>query len=265
MTAELLPGWLSGQVPDARAWRALLPNLSYRDRLAHLRELDAAGLNEQEVLADPARITAERIRPLTVNAARREVTATGWNGQLEAATDAAVALVPSLTGRTLILVDRSGSMFTQIARGSAATVADQAAVFGACLALRSADSALVQFGTGHRRLPFSPGQSLTELLGQFGQMGDGNAEAAVRACFDQHDRVVIITDEPHGSAWQDGQPAATVPADVPVYIWNVAGTPQSAESDRAAMRDRYVFDGLSDAAFDAIPLIEAGRRDSWPF
>jgi hypothetical protein len=265
MTAALLPGWLSGQAPDARAWTALLPHMSYRDRLAHLRDLDAAGLNEQGPLADPARIAAERIRPLTVHAARREVTAPGWDGPLEAAADAALALVPALTGRTLILVDRSASMFTQIARGSAATVADQAAVFGACLALRSADTTLVQFGTGHSPLLFSPGQSLTELLGRFGEMGDGNAAAAVRACFDRHDRIVIVTDEPHGSAWQGEHPAAAAPADVPVYIWNVAGTPQPAAPGRAAIQDRYVFAGLSDAAFDVIPLIEAGRRDFWPF
>jgi hypothetical protein len=265
MTAALLPGWLSGQAPDARAWTALLPHMSYRDRLAHLRDLDAAGLNEQELLADLARIAAERIRPLTVHAARREVTAPGWDGPLEAAADAALAQVPVLTGRTLILVDRSASMFTQIMKGSAATVADQAAVFGACLALRSADTTLVQFGTSHSPLPFSPGQSLTELLGRFGEMGDGNAAAAVRACFDQHDRIVIVTDEPHGSAWQGEHPAAAAPVGVPVYIWNVAGMPQPAAPGRADIQGRYVFVGLSDAAFDVIPLIEAGRRDFWPF
>ena len=265
MTAALLPGWLSGQAPDDRAWSALLPRMSYRERLARLRELAAAGLTGQEVLADPARVAAERIGPLAVHAARREVTAPGWDGPLEAAADAALALVPAVGGRTLILVDRSASMFTQIARGSAATVADQAAVFGACLALRSAGAALVQFGTGHRRLTFSPGQNLNELLGRFGEMGDGNAAAAVRACFDRHDRVVIVTDEPHGSAWQGEHPAAAAPAGVPVYIWNVAGTPQPGAPGRGAAQGRYVFTGLSDAAFAVIPLIEAGRRDRWPF
>jgi hypothetical protein len=265
MTAALLPGWLSDQAPDARAWTALLPQMSCRDRLAHLRELDAAGLSEQGLPADSVRIAAERIGPLTVHAARREVTAPGWDGPLEAAADAALQLVPALDGRTLILVDRSASMFTQIARGSAATVADQAAVFGACLALRSADTTLVQFGTVHSPLLFSSGQSLTELLGRFGEMGDGNAAAAVRACFDRHDRIIIVTDEPHGSAWQGEHPAAAAPVGVPVYIWNVASTPQSAAPGRAVVQDRYVFAGLSDAAFAVIPLIEAARRDVWPF
>jgi hypothetical protein len=266
MTAALLPGWLVGQEPDARAWTALLPLMSYRDRLAHLRELGAAGLDEREVLADPTRVAAERIRPLAVHAASCEVTARRLDGWLETVADAALALVPVLTGRTLVLVDRSASMFTQVARGSAATVADLAAVFGSCLALRSpASTTLVQFGTGHSPLPFTSGQSLTELLGLFGEMGDGNAAAAVRACYDGHDRVVIVTDEPHGSAWLGEHPAAAAPADVPVYIWNVAGTAQPAAADHAVGPGRHVFAGLTDAAFDVIPLIEAGRRDAWPF
>jgi len=59
--------------------------------------------------------------------------------------------------------------------------------------------------------------------------------------------------------------APAAPADVPVYIWNVAGDPQSAAPGCASIQDRYVFVGLSDAAFDVIPLIEAGRRGLWPF
>jgi hypothetical protein len=265
MTAAMLTGWLCDRAPDARAWTALLPHMSYRDRLARLRELDTAGLDVREVLADPGRVAAERIGPLTVHAAGREVTGPGWDGPLAAAADAALARVPALTGRTLVLVDQSESMFTQVARGSAATVADQAAVFGASLALRAADATLVQFGTGHRPLPLSGGEGLTEVLERFGEMGDGNAAAAVRACFDRHHRIVIVTDEPHGSAWQGEHPAAAAPADVPVYIWNVAGTPQPATPGRAVIQDRYVFDGLSDAAFDVIPLIEAGGRGRWPF
>jgi len=265
MTAALLPGWLSGQAPGTSAWTALLPHMSYRDRLAHLRDLDAAGLSEQAPLADPARITAERIGPLAVHAARREVTGPGWDRPLEAAADAALARVPVLAGRTLILIDRSASMFTQSARGSAVTVADQAAVFGACLALRSPGATLVQFGTDHRLVPFSSSQSLTEVLGRFGEMGDGNAAAAVRACFNRHDRIVIVTDEPNGSAWQGEHPAAAAPAGVPAYIWNVASTPQRAAPRPAGIQGRHVFASLTDAAFDVIPLIEAARPGSWPF
>jgi hypothetical protein len=52
---------------------------------------------------------------------------------------------------------------------------------------------------------------------------------------------------------------------VPVYIWNVAGTPQPAAPGGAVTQGRHVFAGLSDAAFNVIPLIEAGRHALWPF
>ncbi|MEV1076049.1 hypothetical protein [Micromonospora parva] len=56
--------------------------------------------------------------------------------------------------------------------------------------------------------------------------------------------------------------AAAVPAEVPVYTWNLAGyrvghTPAAA--------NRHTFGGLSDAAFAMIPLIEAGSHERWPF
>ena len=69
-------------------------------------------------------------------------------------------------------------------------------------------------------------------------------------------------DEPGGSAWQGPHPADAMPPQTPSYIWNVASTePTSREQgDR-----RYVFSGLTDTAFDAIPLIEAADRGEWPF
>jgi hypothetical protein len=66
-----------------------------------------------------------------------------------------LANVPSLPGGTLILIDRSVSMFTQVARGSAVTVADRAAVFGTAVALRAEEANLIQFGTSHRPVEFA--------------------------------------------------------------------------------------------------------------
>jgi hypothetical protein len=56
--------------------------------------------------------------------------ARAWTLPLERALQISLTNVPSLPGRTLILIDRSVSMFTQVARGSSVTVADLAAVFG---------------------------------------------------------------------------------------------------------------------------------------
>jgi hypothetical protein len=167
MTADRVGRWLLGET-DPRAWEAVLPSMGYADRLSRLHELDACGLSREAVrrlgeeLADPARIARERIRPLTVYEAARQTpsrawaAARAWTAPLERALRTSLTNVPSLPGRTLILIDRSVSMFTQVARGSAVTVADRAAVFGAALALRAEDADLVQFGTSHRQVEFAP-------------------------------------------------------------------------------------------------------------
>lgn len=273
MTPDLLDGWLLGE-NDPRAWQAVLPSMSYADSLSRLRGLGECGLSREAVqrlsekLADPERIAAERIRPLRLyEAARRTPSATwaasrAWNAALENALQISLANVPALPGRTLILIDRSVSMFTQVTRGSAVTIADRAAVFGAALALRAAEADLVQFGASHRRVAFTSEESLPTVLQRFWQLSDGNAAEAVRSRFRHHDRVVIITDEPGGSAWQGPHPADALPSGTPSYIWNVASTePTPREQDDR----RYVFSGLTDTAFDAIPLIEAAGRGEWPF
>jgi hypothetical protein len=273
MTADLVGRWLLGET-DPRAWEAVLPSMGYADRLSWLHELDACGLSREaarrlgEEMADPSPIARERIRPLRLYEAARQTpsrawaAARAWTAPLERALQTSLTNVPWLPGRTLILIDRSVSMFTQVARGSAVTVADRAAVFGAALALRAKDANLVQFGTSHRQVEFATDEPLLAVLQRFWQLGDGNAADAVGARFRGHDRVVIITDEPDGSAWQGPYPAAALPPQTPSYIWNVAGTARDLGN---ADGRRYVFSGLTDAAFDVIPLIETTHHGEWPF
>ncbi len=266
LTWDLLDGWLLGE-RDVRAYQAMLPTMGYADRLSRLAELEDCGLPSDVLqrvgaeLADPDRVAAERIGPLRLYMAARRTSTKVWAEALECALPASLAGVPSLPGRTLILIDRSVSMFTQVARGSAVTVADQAALFGTALALRAEEANLVQFGTTHHRIEFTPDESPATILGRFWQLGDGNAADAVSARFRGHDRVVIITDEPDGSAWQGPHPASALPAHTPSYIWNVAST---GDGHTPGHR-RHVFAGLTDGAFAVIPLIEAAHRGDWPF
>src|SRR5258708_20984936 len=165
---------------DGRSWPALLPALSYRDLLASLRALDECGLSEEilgrvgALLSDTGRVVCERVLPLRLHATDRTVPSRRWGWALEQAMEAALAQVPALPGRTLILIDRSASMFTQVDRGSAVTVADQTTVFGTTLALRARLPDLVQSGTAHRQVTFSPGEPLFSLAERFGAMGDGD-------------------------------------------------------------------------------------------
>ena len=98
--------------------------------------------------------------------------------------------------------------------------------------------------------------------------GDERGEGlvgVVSSRFRGHDRVVIITEEPDGSAWQGPHPAADLPHRTPSYIWNVASTVHESSAEHSDGARRYVFAGLADAAFDVIPLIEAAHHNAWPF
>lgn len=89
----------------------------------------------------------------------------------------------------------------------------------------------------------------------------GGAETAhaVRRHYGGHDRVVIVTDE---QAWYS-DPTAEVPSSVPVYTFNVAGYARGHAVSGVA--NRYTFGGLTDHGFAAIPLLENGRDEQWPF
>jgi hypothetical protein len=57
--------------------------------------------------------------------------------------------------------------------------------------------------------------------------------------------------------------AASVPASVPVYTWNLAGFRLGHAPAGGA--NRHTFGGLSDAAFGLIPLLERRADAGWPW
>ena len=268
MTWESVAGWLGGPL-DAAVWEALVPTLGYMAALRNLRNLDQAGVSDEVAaalaarLADPAEVARSRQLPLRFLSAYREAPALRWAPALEKALQLSLANVPALPGRTLVLVDRSGSMFCPLSARSRVTRADAAALFGAALALRAADSTLVEFGTSYDVMRVPRAESLLRTLERFGSLGGTNTAAAVRGTYARHDRVVIVTDEQAWAGWHGEDPTAAVPAAVPVYTWNVAGyAPGHAPSGRG---NRHTFGGLTDAAFRAIPLLERGSSTDWPF
>ena len=264
MTWESVAGWLGGPL-DAAVWEALVPTLGYMAALRNLRNLDEAGVSNAVAaqlarrLGDPAQVARSRQLPLRFLSAYREAPSLRWGAALEAALDASLANVPALPGRTLVLVDRSGSMQWPLSGRSKVTRADAAALFGSAVALRAEDATLVEFGTASRVLRLPRAESLLRTLERFGDLGGTDTERAVREHYHRHDRVVIVTDEQ--AAY--GDPTAAVPAKVPVYTWNVAGyAPGHGPSGRG---NRHVFGGLTDGAFRAIPLLERGESAPWPF
>lgn len=182
---------------------------------------------------------------------------------MEKGLQASLANVPRLVGRTLVLVDRSGSMRAPLSARSDLNRADATAVFGAALARRCTDADLVEYGTESRQVRLEPGAVLLRVSERFGHMGGTDTAAAVRSHFRGHDRVVIVTDEQVWGGYRGEEPTRQVPESVPVYTWNLAGDERG--HGPSGGHDRHVFGGLGDAAFCMIPLIEAGRTAHWPW
>lgn len=265
MTWESVAGWLQGPL-DARVWEALIPSMGYLALLRNLRNFDRAGVSDRVAERVAERLVSgtegSRVLPMRYLSAYRAVSSDRWAQPLSKALDASLANVPSLDGRTLILVDRSGSMFYSHSARSQLTYADTAAVFGAALALRAQKADLVEFGSVHRKVKVRRGDSVLKVVERFGSLGGTETAEAVRAHYRGHDRVVIVTDE---QIWpgRNADPTAQVPAEVPVYTWNLVGYRHG--HGRSGTANRHTFAGLSDHGFAMIPLLERGRDAPWPF
>ncbi|MFI5795572.1 TROVE domain-containing protein [Streptomyces sp. NPDC051677] len=268
MTWEALAGWLQGPM-DKAAWEAVIPSMSAMALGRNLRNFDEAGVSDEVAaqvaarISDPAEVVRSRQFPFRYLAAYQHAPSLRWSYPLEQALGHSLAHVPALPGRTLVLVDRSGSMFySRLSDRSELNRADAAAIFGTALALRAAQADLVEFGTTSRRLTFGKGESVLKILGRFGDLGGTDTTSAVRAHYRGQDRVLIVTDEQYAFS-HHGDPTGQVPANVPVYTWNLAG--YRVGHGPSGTANRHTFGGLSDAAFRMVPLLEAARDTKWPW
>ncbi|MFE5589066.1 TROVE domain-containing protein [Streptomyces sp. NPDC056549] len=267
MTWEALAGWLHGPM-DAAAWEAVIPTMGSMALLRNLRNFDEAEVSDEvaarvaDRLADADEVAGARQFPFRYLAAHQHAPSPRWAAPLERALGHSLSNVPALPGRTLILVDRSDSMFwDKVSERSELTRADAAAVFGTALAMRAEQADLVEFGWGSAAVPFARDEPVPTVLKRFRSMGGTYTAKAVRKHYQDHDRVLIVTDEQTAPYQQSGA-TDPVPATVPVYTWNLTGY-HPAHSPQGP--HRHTFGGLTDAAFRMVGLIESGRTATWPW
>ncbi|MDI3421420.1 TROVE domain-containing protein [Streptomyces luteolus] len=267
ITWEALAGWLQGPM-DKAAWEAVIPSMGAMALVRNLRNFDEAGVSDEVAqrvaakISDPAEVARSRQFPFRYLAAYQHAPSLRWAYPLERALGHSLANVPALPGRTLILVDRSGSMWGRLSERSELNRADAAAIFGTALAMRAESAELVQFGSTSSSVTCRKGESVLKVLERFGDLGGTDTTTAVRRFYGGHDRVLIVTDEQYAYSAL-GDPTEQVPADVPVYTWNLAG--YRAGHGESGKLNRHTFGGLSDAAFRMVPLLERGRDADWPW
>lgn len=257
---------LAGKRLDKAAlWSALVPSMGAMALVRNLRNMDEAGVPDSVAeqvaarISDPEQVRRSRQFPFRFLAAYRAVPSLRWSYPLEKALNASLSNVPELKGRTLVLVDRSGSMFDGISPKSGLNRADTAALFGTALALRSEYADLVEFGTTSQPVKLAKGESVLKAIGRFGNLGGTYTADAIRRHYRDgfHGRVVIITDEQAAGM----APSSVLPERVPMYTWNLAGYQHGHAP--SGLGTRHGFGGLTDHAFRLIPMLEAGRDARW--
>lgn len=267
------------KLDKAKLWESLIDadSLGYMAIIRNLRNFDEAGVSKAhakkvaEIIADPERVKSSRQLPYRYLSAYKAAPSLRWGQALEEALDLSTANVPKLRGRTLVLVDTSASMQTPLSDRSAVHYVEAAALFGVALARNAAKVDLHGFATGTFRHELAYGGSVLrqtkQLVDRVGEAGHGTDIAgAVRATYAGHDRVVILTDmQTIGHRYHYGATSVgdSVPANVPLYAWNLAG--YEASMMPTGSGNRHEFGGFSDSAFSIMQTLEAGRDGRWPW
>lgn len=271
LTWEVLSGILPGGM-DSKAWEAVIPAMGYMALLRNLRNFLQAGVSAKTLngvlatLSDPEEVAKSKQLPMRfLSAYYANKDNLKVSAALEEALNHSLKNVPELDGNTLILVDRSGSMFYSHSAKSDLNFADTAALFGAALAVRAEKATLVEFGTGSAKVGFNKTSSVLPLVKKFNSLGGTNTPSAISSHLtSEHTRVIVLTDEQYSGYGYYGRatPSGVVPANVPMYTWNLNGYEAGQTGDE---KNRYTFGGLSDASFRQIDLIERGNTGNWPF
>lgn len=107
-------------------------------------------------------------------------------------------------------------------------------------------------------------REVAAFCNRIGEVGHGTQIAdSVRATYQGHDRVFVISDTQTMIGHHAGGVTDAVPATVPLYGLNLGGYRPTAFD--AGVPNRIEFGGLTDAMFRMIPLLEAGKNATWPW
>lgn len=271
-TWESLSGWLQGPM-DAKAWEAIIPSMGYMALLRNLRNFDEANVSKEVAatvaarLADPEQVARSRQLPMRFLSAYKNAPSDRWKVALGEALDLSLKSVPTLSGKTLVLIDVSGSMSQSVSDRSSLAYFELAAMFGIALAASPGNQADVySFDTSVYSFNLTKGASALNNYDRFVRAYSGGGATytarAIRETYKGHDRVVVLTDEQANS---DGFGVYEgIPAHVPCYTYNIAGyryghAPAGTETRRAVA-------GLTDSGFKMMSWLEGRTKaNKWPW
>jgi 60 kDa SS-A/Ro ribonucleoprotein len=188
---------LSSGADKREAWERLLreQKLGALALLRNLRNMCEAGVEENLVLAALGFMSTARVLPFRFMAAARY--APQWDEALEQAMLKCVATSEKLAGKTIVLVDVSGSMTAPLSHRSEMQRTD--AAYGLAVLLREIGEkvAVFSFSNSLVELPARRGFALRDAIDASQSHGATYLGKAVTELNQKHgyDRLIVITDE----------------------------------------------------------------------
>lgn len=279
MTWEALAGWLQGPM-DKAAWEAIIPSMGYMALLRNLRNFDEAKVNPVVAakvgmrLADPEQVARSKQFPFRFLAAYRAAPSLRWASSLSAALDLSLRNIPALPGKTLVLVDTSGSMAHAFSEHSEMRRWDAAALFGIALGLAGNQVDVWSYSDKWKQFHLRKGADTLGELKRWGEQGYNigsgtNTFGTLKATITpEHNRVIILTDEQHnwnaGYGYYGTHPSMDqiVGPNRHVFSFNLAGY---AHGHAPTSKFHHSFGGLTDACFPLIAQIEQAHSGNWPW
>ena len=225
----------------------------------NLRNLREAGVDEKLVLAALEGMNTHRVLPFRFLAAARY--APQWEPVLETAMLKCVASQPKLAGKTVLLIDVSGSMIAPLSRRSEMLRTD--AAYGLAVLLREIGErvAVYSFSDNLVEVPARRGFALRDAIDASQRhngtyLGKAVEQLNQKECYD---RLIVITDEqahdsvPNPGSWSDGQPALSSPKGPRPsgYVINVASYKNGVGYGKWTH-----IDGWSESVVEYVRLLE---------
>lgn len=264
---ERVAGWLPGGLTD-EVWEEIIPTMGYMATLRNLNNFSKAGISKTSVdlvnerLANPEAVAKSLQFPYRFLSAWMHTEAMEYASALEAAANLSVSNIPEFEGRTLIVIDTSGSMQSPVGGDrSKIQCVDAAALFGYALALKNHGKVdLVMFADTSAELHqpkknASLLRSVQSFRKQVGRVGYSTQTwAAIKRHYNGHDRVIVLTDEQSHDRGKN--PGCFM------HFFNLTGYRYgTAPKDPRT----FAYGGFTDAMFSTLPLLEKGVAQRWPW
>src|SRR5215472_10219232 len=185
---------LSSGADKRQAWERLLAEnkLGALALLRNLRNMTEAKVSEHAIRDGLARMRTERVLPFRFIAAARY--APQWETELEQAMFRSLEGQARLPGKTILLVDVSGSMDAPLSRRSEMRRND--AAYGLAVLLREiADVSVYSFSDELARVPSRRGFALRDAINSSQRHSGTYLGKAMNAIEEKYDRLIVITDE----------------------------------------------------------------------